>query len=258
MQVSEKLLREHPELQELLQVIRYALERCVPLIESKIVGIARYLGSKYIKRGKHIRKIVKDFPILIIRKGINYRLTEAGKELLAHVINHPYPFVPLQLRIIKTDSRIDIRYYLDGYFLERNDKKIVHTMKYNIKAIFLKEGEAIRTPIEANNAIAIVRYTDKSCPAVFNLDDQIKVESHPKLAYLFWYAATRLDAIKETNLKYIVGKFPHKVFRRIKRINQREALLWKLETPYGGVIICSKCISNKCAHATQYIATITQ
>jgi len=253
MEIPEKLLEENPELKELLQVIRYALERCIPLIESKIVGIARYMESKHIKRGAHVRKIARKFPAIIIRKGIKYTLTEAGRELLAHVVNHKYPFIPLQLRIVKMDPRIDIKYYLDGYYLERNNRKIVHTMKYNIKALFLKNGEVVKTPVEADDVIATIRYTDKTCPTIFNLDDKIKAESYPKIAHLFWYAATRIDKIKETNLKYITAKFPHKIFRKVRRINQAETLLWKIQTPYGGVIICPKCISNKCTHIMHVI-----
>ena len=245
MSMIDHLLRENPELVDFFKTVRYALERCVPLIESKLVGISRYLGSKYIKRGKHLREITRKFPALVVRKRTRYRLTSAGREVLSHVIHHPYPYIPLQLRIIKDPEDLVVKYCLDGYFLERNGKRVLKTMKYNAGVLFLKNGAFSKSPVTAEDVVGIINYVDKSCEATFNLDDEIRVEAYPKIAYLFWYVATRIDKIRDPNLRYLVAKFPDKIFRQIRKI---DGDLWRIETPYGGVLICSKCVSNRCEH----------
>ncbi len=248
MNLGIRILEEHPELLEFFQVVRYALERCVPLVESKLVGIARYMGAKHIKRGSHLRRIAKTFSSLIQRRGMVYALTNAGRYYLTYVIRHPYLFIPLQLRIQKMSSNIDSRYYLDGYFIERNNKREAFTMIYTAKILFLRDGETVRSPVEANDVVALIRHINKSCRVVFNPDESLKVEAYPNIAYLFWYVALRIDAVRDTNLKYLAAKFPHKVFSRIEKITDLDTELWKIETPYGNVMICPRCISNKCHH----------
>jgi len=210
------------------------------------------MGSKFIKRGSHLRRVAKNFQDVVCRRGIRYSLTDLGRELMVAVVNTNYIFIPLQLRYVKSNDRIDVRYYLDGYFRENGGMRVPKTLIYNIKAIFLKKGEITKSPIEADDVVAVVRHIDKNCGTIFNTDNKTKTEAYPTIAYLFWYTALTIENIKETNLKHLVAKFPQKIFTKTRKINNQQTL-WKIETPYGGTIICQKCTSNKCQHVIQHI-----
>jgi len=95
---AEKFLRDHPEIMEILKAVKYAIIRDIPLKESKLVGIARYMNSKYIKKGTHLKKAVRETAGILIRKGDKYTLTNLGRELLSTVSIKGYEFVPLKLR----------------------------------------------------------------------------------------------------------------------------------------------------------------
>jgi len=253
MEIHKEILKEHPELYEFLQVYRYASERCVPRIESKLVGIARYMNLKYIKKGKHLHKIAREHQVFINRNKTKYRLTKAGMEVLSRVIKHPYQFIPVQLRFLKKESEIDRKYYLDGYFLEKDGQRVPYTLVYHIKIIFLKDGGVCKALSDAEDVILTVRNKNRECIQEFNIDNPIKVEAYPTIAYLFWFVAIQLENIRDSTLRYLVAKFGDRLFRNVKEVDLANSKLWKIETPYGGIMICPKCISNKCKHIVEII-----
>ncbi len=225
--------KQNPALVDLLKTIRYALERCIELRDSKIVGIARYLELKSIKRGKQLYKIIGSAPHLFKKKGRTIELTELGRIYLSYIIQQPYPFEPLNIRYKRIESPTDIIYYLDGFFKEKGGKREPYTMVYKGKMIYLKNGKIVKTPKESNDVIAKIDHFNGSCRQTFNSDSPAKVEAYPPIAHLMWYTLENLEKIKETNLKTLIRNFPQKIFANIKKTNKT----WKVKTPRKNIVL---------------------
>ena len=233
MDIEPLLYERNPDLVELLIVIRYLLERCKPLTLNKIVGVARYMDSKNIKKGKHVSRIVEKYQPLFVKNRGQIQLTNMGRTYLSHILTQPYPFNPLQLRVRKGASEIDTIYYLDGFFAEKNNIREPYTMIYTSKIIFLKNGGLVKTPLESHDAIAKIRYIADKCREEFNIDGEIKVEGYPAIAHLAWYAVENLDNLRDPNLKHLVAMYPEKVFTNIEKKKGK----WVIKTPKKEVTI---------------------
>lgn len=228
MDIEFLLYKRNPDLVELLKAIRYLLERCRLLTISRIVGVARYMEAKTIKKGKHVNRLIKKYQPLFIKKGRGLiQLTDMGRTYLSHIITHQYPFNPLQLRVRKGASEIDTVYYLDGFYLEKNNIREPFTMIYIAKIIFLKNERVIKTPLESDEAIAKIKYVMGKCNEEFNIDSEIKVEGYPAIAHLAWYAVENLSTIRDPNLKHLIAMYPEKIYTNIEQNKET----WIVKTP---------------------------